>query len=207
MRYMPTYIDALGYQALKVKRMKETRREFLREYAQREYHLMVEHYKSKKKAVGKKILGKLEKLKTQNLENILDDYFYKICYTFYERQMQIWCLLRIKYLKQSAIAATDRRFNFNHASGLFDDENSIVRQSIRQIYPIFFSEQESEDIISKTKKIKEKLQYVFKNTTEIAAVGDFKKHIMEQRKLYTGPEEQKKKPKKMMQDSDEETKD
>lgn len=40
----------------------------------------------------------------------MDDYFYKICYAFYQRQMQIWCLLRHKYLRTAKIGIKERRF-------------------------------------------------------------------------------------------------
>ena len=35
---------------------------------------MLEHYRAKKK-VGKKMVTKLEKIKTHNLDKIIDDYF------------------------------------------------------------------------------------------------------------------------------------
>ena len=56
MRSLPAYIDSMGYQALKVKGMKLTKRQFLSEYAQREYQIMTDFYRSKKKGVGKKML-------------------------------------------------------------------------------------------------------------------------------------------------------
>ena len=70
---------------------------------------MTDFYRSKKK-FGKKMLQKLQNLKMHNLENLMDDYFYKICYAFYMRQMQIWCLLRHKYLQTAKIGIQERRF-------------------------------------------------------------------------------------------------
>jgi len=70
---------------------------------------MMAHYKNKKK---KKMLSKLEKIKPHNLEKILDDYFFKVCYSFYKRQMQIWILLRHKYLRTSSVQISERRFKF-----------------------------------------------------------------------------------------------
>ena len=42
------------------------------------------YYKSKKK-MGKKTLLKLQQIKKHNLEKILDEYFYGVCYNFFKR--------------------------------------------------------------------------------------------------------------------------
>lgn len=85
-----------------VKCSKVMRRKCLGELANREYNLMIEHFKSKKKVVAKKIMNKLENIRWQNLENLLDDYFEKVCYDFYRRQMLIWLHVRSRNLKADA---------------------------------------------------------------------------------------------------------
>ena len=64
--------------------MRRLRREFLGQIFKREIELMVGYY-GKKKKTGKKTLTKLMAIKAHNLEKILDDYFYKVCYSFYKR--------------------------------------------------------------------------------------------------------------------------
>ncbi len=69
---------------------------------------MLVHYSGKKKL--KKTLQKLQNMKAHNMEKILDDYFYGVCYEYYKRQMQIWILLSHKYLRSSSVGIDDRRF-------------------------------------------------------------------------------------------------
>ena len=66
--------------------MRNTRREYLSELAEREIGIMSIYYKSKKK-MGKKTLQKIQQIKKHNLEKILDEYFYGVCYNFFKRQM------------------------------------------------------------------------------------------------------------------------
>ena len=47
-------------------------------------------------------MNKLENIRWQNLENLLDDYFEKVCYDFYRRQMLIWLHVRSRNLKADA---------------------------------------------------------------------------------------------------------
>ena len=117
----PKYIDSLGYRALYVKEMKMRRREFLGDLAQRELHLMLEYYKNKKKTTQKKIMNKLQAMKPRHLTSVLDDYFFKICFDFYRRQMHIYCILKNKYIKDGAINVTDSKFQFDHGRSLFGE--------------------------------------------------------------------------------------
>lgn len=41
---------------------------------------------------------------------VLDEYFWKVCYEFYKREMRIWILLSHKYLKTAKVSAKDRKF-------------------------------------------------------------------------------------------------
>ena len=77
-------MNDLKKKALKVIKMRETRREFLGEIFKRETELMINHYRTKKKT-GKKTLAKLIAIKPHNMEKILDDYFFRVCYDFYTR--------------------------------------------------------------------------------------------------------------------------
>ena len=88
LRRFPAYVDSIGYQAIKVKRMKERKRAFLSEIFKRELEIMIAHYSSKsQKKTGKKFLQKLQKVKGVNLERMLDSYFNDVCFAFYKRQM------------------------------------------------------------------------------------------------------------------------
>ena len=116
---------------------KARRRVFLSELAHREYFVMIEHFKSKKKVAGKKTLTKLERMKMHNLENLLDDYFHRVCFDFWRRQMMIWCCLRLKHLKVPLIdTSDDAQFNYD-ATDTFG----------KPIFPLYFSEEQSEPII------------------------------------------------------------
>mmetsp|Transcript_1332 Transcript_1332/g.1818 ORF Transcript_1332/g.1818 Transcript_1332/m.1818 type:complete len:107 (+) Transcript_1332:1648-1968(+) len=90
------------------------KREFLSQIFERELRIMMQFYHGKRK--HKKVYQKLENIKQHNLEHILDDYFYGVCYEFYKRQMQIWVLLRHKYLRTSAVKVEERRFLYQEMS-------------------------------------------------------------------------------------------
>ena len=83
-RIWPMYKDRWQKKAQKVIRMRKLRREFLGQIFKREFELMVAYYQKKKKT-GKKLLAKIMAIKPHNLEKILDDYFYQVCYNFYKR--------------------------------------------------------------------------------------------------------------------------
>ena len=55
------------------------------EICQRELSVLLDYYKAKKKPANKKILTKLVLMKPHNLEKLLNDYYYKVCYEFYKR--------------------------------------------------------------------------------------------------------------------------
>ena len=44
---------------------------------------------------------------------VFDEYFWKVCYEFYKREMRIWILLQYKYLKTAKISAKDRKWMIN----------------------------------------------------------------------------------------------
>lgn len=52
-------------------------------------------------------------MKGHNLQKILDDYFFNVCYKFYKRQMRIWILLSHKYFRTARVNIDDRRFLLN----------------------------------------------------------------------------------------------
>ena len=39
---------------------------------------------------------------------VLDEYFWKVCYGYYRRQMRIWVLLTYKYLNSRKMSSKDR---------------------------------------------------------------------------------------------------
>ena len=99
LRAFPDYVDYWKVKGNKVQNMIKLKRAFLTDIFEREKRTMLRHYQSKKKF--KKTFMKLQNIKSHNLEKILDDYFTGVCYNFYKRQMQIWILLRHKYLRTS----------------------------------------------------------------------------------------------------------
>ena len=82
--FWPKFLNKWVHKAIKVKRMRERRREFLGIIFKRETELMINHYRTKKKT-GRKTLAKLMAIKPHNMEKILDDYFFKVCYDFFKR--------------------------------------------------------------------------------------------------------------------------
>lgn len=56
-------------------------------------------------------------MKQHNLEKISNDYFFGVCYEYYKRQMQIWILLKHKYLRTSSVGIEDRRFLYQDLVG------------------------------------------------------------------------------------------
>ena len=179
---------------------------------------MTNFYKGKKKA-GKKTLTKLMAIKPHNLEKLLDDFFFKICRSFFKRQMIIWILLRHKYLAKAKVTIHERRFQvkgmkriaeetYDHLNiGSFgkhknnkDDAGEIkpdVNPNMNVLatnhiiggnltpaneihkFPFYFSEDESEPIFELTKQICERLNHLFKNTTEQPAVGSLEEYFEE----------------------------
>lgn len=143
---------------------------------------MILHYKLKKKA-GKKMVSKLEKIKPHILGKILDDYFFKVCCNFYKRQMQIWILLRHKYLRTSAVGINISERRFNNLNLLRRESTlspEIEANAIKANYPIYFSEAESEPIKELTSEIGEVLTALFRNTNETAPVGNLGEYLTAQ---------------------------
>lgn len=104
----PGFVKYWQNKWIKVKKMLKRKRKFLSSIFEREKRIMLNFYQGKKKQ--KKVLQKLQNMKTHNIERIMDDYFYGVCYEFYKRQMHIWILLSHKYLRTSMVDIEDRRF-------------------------------------------------------------------------------------------------
>ena len=82
---LPKYLYRWGQKAIRTNEMRKDRRKFLGEIFQREHEIMLHYYKGKKKPQSKKTSAKLMTIKPYNVEKILDDYFYKVCYAFFKR--------------------------------------------------------------------------------------------------------------------------
>lgn len=120
------------------------------------------------------------------MQKILDDYFFKVCYEFYKRQMHIWILLRHKYFRTASINIENRRFLYNDMGANEEDAQSSPEAKSPEVpeedgslaskaegkYPVWFSESESEPILEMTLAIKAKLEFLVRGTTEGPAVGN-----------------------------------
>lgn len=72
--------------------------------------------------------------------------------------MQIWCLLRHKYLQTAKIGIKERRFQFKKGGATFEESKLVKEKDAGgSIFPFYFSEQESEGILKLTKQVKERL--------------------------------------------------
>ena len=95
--------------------MVRRRRRFLTRVFEREKRIMLLYYQGKKKF--KKLLTKLQSIKQHNLDKIIDDYFYGVCYQYYKRQIQIYIVLKYKYLRdQVTVKIEDKRFEYQGSS-------------------------------------------------------------------------------------------
>lgn len=66
-----------------------------------------------KSAAAKKYKTLLQKIKNipgERIDMVLDEYFWKVCYEYYKREMRIWVLLSHKYLKSAKISNRDRKW-------------------------------------------------------------------------------------------------
>ena len=154
--------------------MVATKRKFLMSVFEREKRTMLMHYQGKKKL--KKILTKFQNIKQHNLEKIVDDYFYGVCYEFYKRQMHIWILLRHKYLRNSAINIDDYRFLYQEVTlkkqeTISDTSQTDIKDAEEAKFPIYFSTTESEPILRITDEINKKLEFLLRGTVYEPAVG------------------------------------
>ena len=100
----------------------------------------------------------------------MDDYFYGVCYQYYKRQMRVWILLQHKYLRTSAVNINDRRFLFTDLLGgdTVDKESLETEQAN---FPIYFTTNESEEIINMTTDIQNKIEFLTRGTTEAQTIG------------------------------------
>ena len=85
LRAVPQFVDKWGQKATLVRKMVRRRRRFLTRVFEREKRIMLKFYQGKKKF--KKLLTKLQSIKQHNLEKIIDDYFFGVCYQYYKRQI------------------------------------------------------------------------------------------------------------------------
>lgn len=170
----PAYIDRWKQKAKRVRDSVHMRFAVLKGLFERELKIMVRYYGSKSKKQSKKTLLKLQNIKPHNMEKMISDYFWGVCYAFYKRQMQIWVLLRHKYLRTSAVEVHERRFQFKPVIPMaehLDEERTASPDEELSKYPVYFSEKESESVIELTQAITEKLTHLLRGTTEAPPVG------------------------------------
>ena len=93
--------------------------------------------------------------------------------------MHIWILLRHKYLRTSSVNIDDRRFLFQDlgtevtlSSGRGENEDLEAKK-----FPVCFSNKESEPINQMTDEINKKLEFLFRGTTDVPAVGSLASNI------------------------------
>ena len=127
LRAFPQFVDKWGLKATLVRKMVRRRRRFLTRVFEREKRMMLLYYQGKKKF--KKLLTKLQSIKQHNLEKIIDDYFYGVCYQYYKRQIQIYIVLKYKYLRdQVTVQIEDKRFEYQGSSLLNMPENNAFSE-------------------------------------------------------------------------------
>ena len=170
---MRAFINYWFNKAREVRRMVKIKREFLTQIFQREHKIMLEFYQGKRKF--KKTYQKLEKIKEHNVHKILDDYFYGVCYEYYKRQMHIWILLKHKYLRTSQVEIDDRRFLYQDLSSnlqaMSSDSFKEERKAQTASFPIYFTREESEPILTMSENISAKITSLIRGTTESSLVG------------------------------------
>ena len=111
---MRTFIPIVNYWRLKGKAVVDSLKEkrlFLNDIFNREAEIMINHYTSKGKGKSpaakkyKALLAKIKNIDQDKIDMVLDEYFWKVCYEFYKRQMRVWILLAHKYLKTAKVSA------------------------------------------------------------------------------------------------------
>ena len=111
------------------------KRSFLNDIFNREAEIMLNFYTAKgkgKSPVAKKYKGLRDKIKNidqEKIDLVLDEYFWKVCYAYYRRQMRIWVILTYKYLNTRKMSAKDR---WLLAGGLCSGFNLESFESIQQ---------------------------------------------------------------------------
>ena len=155
------------YKSVKLKFKRK--RKFLTKIFEREKRSMMMHLQGKKKL--KKSLQKFQSMKQHNLEKIMDDYFFGVCYQYYKRQMRVWILLQHKYLRSSAVNINDRRFLFTDLIGGDSGDKDTIDSKQSASFPIYFTTNESEEILNMTQDIQNKIEFLTRGTSEAAPVG------------------------------------
>ena len=111
------------------------KRKFLNDIFNREAEIMLNFYTAKgkgKSPIAKKYKGLRDKIKNidqEKIDLVLDEYFWKVCYAYYRRQMRIWVILTYKYLNTRKMSAKDR---WLLAGGLCSGFNLESFESIQQ---------------------------------------------------------------------------
>lgn len=141
------------------KQMLDTKREALDHYFRREVEIMLAYYKpskgskSKEKKKNYEKLGRVLDKNVPSLETyknlILDEYFWKVCYAFYQRQIYIWILLTYKYLGTSKFAKNPNLVRNRHK--MFAEEGDDNEKPSN--FPIYLLDDESEKVFDLTKQI------------------------------------------------------
>lgn len=157
---------------------------------------MQAHYTKKgkgKSAAAKKYKAQLTKINDINgdkLNMVIDEYFWKVCYEFFKREMRVWILLSIKYLKISKVSNKDRKFmliddktNIDAEAtlnsdnpmlqGLVAERNETFVGEDEQVasYPVEFTYSESLRLNEDVRRINHSLDNIFKGTATAEAVG------------------------------------
>jgi len=108
---LPGYITKYRTLAIETWKMRQRRRQFLSHIFKREYSIMLDYFRAKKKPQSKRTAQKLLNMKPHNLEKIIEDFFYQVCYNFYKRQNMLHVLMRRKYLKINSALANEIRLS------------------------------------------------------------------------------------------------
>lgn len=95
--------------------------------------------------------------------------------------MQIWILLQHKYFRTSKVDISARRFNFKPRDEIKDgnavSSDGADHPPVGQEFPVYFSEAESDPIMEISLEIGKTLQHLFKNTNEVAPVGNVAQYL------------------------------
>ena len=163
---------------------------------------MITYYTTKGKGKSpaakkyKAMLAKIKNIEQDKIDMVLDEYFWKVCYEFYKRQMRVWILLAHKYLRTAKVSAKDRKFMIKDDKTKERDEkldtldppmlHGLVQQRSNTFmnadekedeeeksvqFPIDFTYTESHRLNEDVRRITHSLDNIFKGTVTADAVG------------------------------------
>jgi len=157
-----------------------------------------------KSAAAKKYKAQLTKINDihgEKLNMVIDEYFWKVCYEFFKREMRVWILLSIKYLKISKVSNKDRKFmTYDHktnidAEATLNSDNPMLQGLVAErnetfvgeddavaSYPVEFTYSESLRLNEDTRRITHSLDNIFKGTATAEAVGKIASDDAEEKK-------------------------